>query len=450
MKLKTLITCGLFFVSLFSVTGQTVVESVVAVVGNEVIYLSDIETQVLQAKADKDPTPINILRCRIFEDQLIQKLFLDQARIDSIEVTPETIESDLEARLTDFIRRAGSEQALESYFNKSMTEIRQDLREMLTDQSIVMEEQGKIVSDMIITPEEVKEYYNKIPKDSLPLIPRKVQLSIIQVEPPSLEENRAEVRQKLLDLRSRVINGESSFSTLAVLYSEDQGSAPYGGELGFKMRGELVKPYADAAWSLKPGVVSKIVESEFGYHIIQLIERKGEMVNTRHILMKVKLTPEQTEWCINRLDSLADVIRKDSISFEKAAIRYSSDKSTRINGGKMVKVNPADRVTWFTLDELSKEMNMVVRNMNVGEISEAFRTTDSKGNYVYCIIKLDSEIAPHRANIKEDYQFISEAALSSKKSIKYQEWINQKIKKTYIKIDDQYRDCSFYNKGWIQ
>jgi len=449
MKLRFFITGALLILTLYGVAGQTVVESVVAVVGNEVVYLSDIESQVLQQKQEKNPTPIELLRCQIFEDQLVQKLFLDQARIDSVEVTPETIESDLEARLTDFIRRAGSEQALETYFNKSMTEIRQDLREMLTDQSIIQEEQAKLVSGMVITPEEVKTYYNTIPKDSLPLVPRKVQLSIIQVEPPSMEENKAELRQKLLDLRSRVIKGET-FSTLAVLYSEDPGTAPYGGEVGFKMRGELSKAYADAAWSLKKNTVSKIIESEFGYHLIQLIDRKGEMVNTRHILMKVKLTPEQTEWCILRLDSIADLVRNDSLTFTQAAYKYSCDKSTRVNGGKMVRENPSDRVSWLSLDELSKEMNLVVRNMKLGEISEPFRTTDSKGNNVYCIIRLDSEIAPHRANIKEDYQFISDAAMSKKKADKFQEWINTKIQKTYIKIGDEYRGCSFYNKGWLQ
>jgi peptidyl-prolyl cis-trans isomerase SurA len=449
MKLKVLIAGALLMLAGYSVAGQTVVESVVAVVGNEVIYLSDIEGQVLQRKADKDPTPIETMRCQVFEDQLIQKLFLDQARIDSIKVTPETVETDLNARLTDFIRRAGSEQALETYFNKSMTEIRQDLREMLTNQQIIQEMQGKIVQTMVITPEEVKDYYNKIPKDSLPLVPRKVELSVIQVEPPSMEENKAEVRQKLLDLRSRIIKGES-FSTLAVLYSEDQGTAPYGGELGFKMRGELVKPYADAAFSLKKNVVSKIVESEFGFHIIQLIERKGEMVNTRHILMKPKLTADQTEWSILRLDSIADLVRKDSLTFPQAAMRFSTDITTRVNGGKMVYENPNDRVTWFSLDQLSKEMNMVVRDLKVGEISEPFRTTDSKGNSVYCILRLDSEIPPHRANMKEDYQFIADAALSQKKMNGYQDWINKKIKKTYIKISDEYRDCSFYNKGWLQ
>jgi len=294
MKKNIILSCALAVMAVYGAAGQQVVESVVAVVGNEVIYLSDIEGQVVQLKAERDPTPVEQLRCRIFEDQLVQKLFLDQARIDSIEVSTETVESDLNSRLTDYVRRAGSEQALETYFNKSMAEIRKDLREMLTNQYIVQETQGTIAKGIAVTPEEVKKYYNTIPRDSLPLVPRKVQLSIITVEPPDMDASKAEVRQRLLDLRSRIINGES-FSTLAMVYSEDPGSAPRGGELGFMTRGELYKPYAEVAWSLKQGVVSKIVETEAGFHIIQLIERKGDMVNSRHILLKPKLSAEQTE-----------------------------------------------------------------------------------------------------------------------------------------------------------
>lgn len=429
--------------------GQQTVESIVAVVGNEVVYLSEIEGQVVQLKAERDPTPVDELRCRVFEDQMIQKLFLDQARIDSIEVSPENVESDLNSRLTEYIRRAGSEQALETYFNKSMAEIRKDLREMLTNQYIVQETQATIAQGITVTPEEIRKYYNSIPKDSLPLVPRKVQLSIITVEPPDMESSKAEVRQRLLDLRSRIINGES-FSTLAVLYSEDPGTAPKGGELGYMTRGELAKPYSEAAWSLKQDVVSKIVETEFGFHIIQLIDRKGEMVNSRHILMKPKLTVEQTEWAILKLDTIAGIIRSDSLTFERAALRYSADKATRANGGKMVSENPSERVTWLTLDELSREINLVVRDMKLGEISEPFRTTDPKGNYIYCIVKLDDEIAPHRVNMKDDYNFLSDAALSDKQGKIYNEWIADKIRRTYIRISDDFRDCRFHYSGWFE
>ncbi len=449
MKRNIITICALIVLAGYSASGQQIVESIVAVVGNEVIYLSDIEGQVVQLKAERDPTPVDELRCRIFEDQLVQKLFLDQARIDSIEVSPETVEADLNSRLTDYIRRAGSEQALENYFNKSMAEIRKDLREMLTNQYIVQETQGTIAQNITVTPDEIKKYYNSIPKDSLPLVPRKVQLSMISVEPPDMEESKAEVRQRLLDLRSRIINGES-FSTLAILYSEDPGTAPKGGELGYTTRGELAKPYAEAAWSLKKDAVSKIVETEFGFHIIQLIDRKGDMVNSRHILMKPKLSAEQTEWAILKLDSIADLVRGDSISFARAAMWFSSDKATRANGGRMVKENPVDRVTWLTLDELPREINLVVRNMRTGEISEPFRTTDSKGNSVYCIVKLDDEVAPHRVNLKDDYNYLSEAALRNKQSKIYEEWITEKIRKTYIRISDEFRGCTFHYSGWFE
>jgi len=441
--------CALAMCTAYSVTAQQVVESVAAVVGNEVIYLSEIEGQVVQLKAERDPTPIEQLRCRVFEDQLIQKLFLDQARIDSIVVSSESVESDLNSRLTDYIRRAGSEQALETYFNKSMAEIRKDLREMLTNQYIVQETQGTIAKDITVTPEEVRKFYNTIPRDSLTLVPRKVQLSLLSVQPPDMEASKAEVRQRLLDLRSQIINGKS-FSALAILYSEDPGSAPRGGELGYNTRGELAKPYAEAAWSLKQGVVSKIVESEFGFHIIQLIDRKGDMVNSRHILMKPKLSAEQTEWSILRLDSIANLIRSDSLSFTEAAMRYSSDKATRANGGKMVSENPAERVNWLTLDELSKEINLVVRNMKLGEISDPFRTTDAKGNSIYCIIRLDAEIPAHRMNMQDDYNYLSELALRDKQGRKYQEWIADKIRRTYIRISDDFRGCNFHYSGWFE
>jgi len=449
MKKNIIALCALAVLSAYSASGQQVVESVVAVVGNEVIYLSEIEGQVVQLKAERDPTPVEQLRCRLFEDQLVQKLFLDQARIDSIEVSSENVEADLNSRLTEYIRRAGSEQALENYFNKSMAEIRKDLREMLTNQYIVQETQGTIAQDITITPEEVKKFFNTIPRDSLALVPRKVQLSMISVEPPDMEASKAEVRQRLLDLRSRIINGES-FSTLAILYSEDPGSAPRGGELGFNTRGELAKPYAEAAWSLKQGVVSKIVETEFGFHIIQLIDRKGDMVNSRHILMKPKLSADQTEWAILKLDSIATLVRTDSLTFPQAAMRYSSDKATRANGGKMVSQNPAERVDWLTLDELSKEVNLVVRNMKLGEISEPFRTTDSKGNSIYCIIRLDAEIPAHRLNMQDDYNYLSELALRDKQSRKYEEWIADKIKRTYIRISDDFRGCNFHYSGWFE
>lgn len=432
------------------VRSQVVVESVAAVVGNEVIYLSDIENAVLDLRRNGDRSAIDDMRCRVLNELLISKLFLDQARIDSIQVTPDMVEGDLNMRVNDAIRTAGSEKALEDYFKKSMIEIRRDIRKTLLEQQIVMEVQGNIAKDLSITPADVRRFYNSIPKDSLPIVPAKVQVSLLQLDPPDNEVNKAAARQKLLDIRGEIMAGKS-FYTQAVMYSEDPGSAPNGGEIGFKMRGELEKEYADAAFSLTKNSISKIVESKFGFHLIQLIERKGELANTRHILIRPKVKPEESEKALFKLDSLANLIRKDSLKFEDAAIKYSSHKDSRINGGKFVSPNASERINWFTLEELNKEMYIRVRDLKIGEISDAFRTTDEIGNPVFRIVKLDDEISAHRADYKDDYQFLYNAALNAKRQQSYKEWIDKKISTTYIRIAEEFKNCKFLGKeGWLK
>jgi peptidyl-prolyl cis-trans isomerase SurA len=432
---------------------QKLVESVSGIVGNEVIYLSDVENDLVQQILSGDRTPVNTLRCRVFEELLISKLFLDQARIDSIQVSESTIEGDLNLRLNDFIRRAGSEKALEDYFKKSMLEIRIDLKKNLMNQQIIGEVQSKIAEKISITPADVKRHYLSLPKDSLPAIPAMVELSIIQFDPPANEENKLEARQKLLDLRSRILAGES-FSALAILYSEDIETSKKGGEIGFLTKGEIEpvygKEYADAAFSLNKNMVSKIVETKYGFHIIQVIDRKGDMIDTRHILIKPKVKPDEVQIAITRLDSLANQIRKDSITFNSAAMRFSSHKDSRINGGKYVKRDPNARVTWFTLDELDKETYVVVRNLKIGEISQPFRTSDENGNTVFRIVKLDNQIPAHVANIKDDYQILYNSTLNDKRYKIYQEWIEKKIGITYIKISDEFKSCEFRNTGWMK
>jgi peptidyl-prolyl cis-trans isomerase SurA len=276
-----------------------------------------------------------------------------------------------------------------------------------------------------------------------------VQISLIQVDPPDNEQNKIEARQKLLDLRSRILAGES-FSTLAVLYSEDPESAKKGGEVGYTSRGELEKPYADAAFSLSKNMVSKIIETKFGFHIIQLIDRMGDMVNTRHILIRPKVQPDQALKAISTLERIANQIRLDSITFEQAALLYSTHKDSRINGGKYVKNDPMSRVTWFTLDELDKETYVKVRDLKVGEISEPFRTTDEDGNTVFRIVKLDNEIPAHVANLKNDYQILYNATLADKQGEIYRDWVDKKIGITYIKISDEFKSCQFLYKGWLK
>jgi peptidyl-prolyl cis-trans isomerase SurA len=330
-----------------------------------------------------------------------------------------------------------------------MEEIRRDIRKALMEQEITREVQSGIAENISVTPNQVKKYYSGIPKDSLPVIPEKVQLSIIQLDPPGNEENKAEARQKLLDIRSQILAGKS-FVVLAALNSEDPETAKNGGERGYTVRSSLEKEYADAAFSLTKNSVSRIVETSSGFHIIQLIDRNGDLINTRHILIKPKVKPEQTAKAMSTLDSLANLIRKDSISFENAAMMYSSHKDSRINGGKLVKTNPSERITWFTLEELNPEMYVKVRDMKHGEISEAFRTTDDDGNTVFRIVRLDNEIPAHRANLKDDYESLYIAALQDERSKTYRDWINKKIENTYIKVSNEFETCDFLKQGWLK
>jgi peptidyl-prolyl cis-trans isomerase SurA len=453
MKIGSRLLLGLALLLLSGLTQiksqQVLVESVAAIVGNEVIYLSDIENMATDARRGGNKMSMDDLRCEILQQLLVAKLFLDQARIDSINVTDSDIEGELNVRLNDAIRSAGSEEALVGYFKKSMTEIQQDIRKVLLEQATIREVQRKVAQGIKVTPSELRKFFASIPKDSLPVIPQKVELSLIQLDPPQNEENKAEARQKLLDIRGRILEGQS-FAVQAIMYSEDPGSASHGGELGFLMRGELEKPYADAAFSLTKNTVSKIVESRLGFHIIQLIDRKGDLINTRHILIKPKVRPDQAALAMDKLDSIADLVRKDSMKFAEAALRFSTHKDSRINGGKFVSTDPSERDTWFTLEELNPEMYIKVRDLKVGEISDPFRTTDENNNVVFRIVKLDSEIPAHRANLKDDYQNLSNAALMNKQTKTYDEWIQKKLKTTYVKISDEFKSCEFLKKGWLK
>jgi len=433
----------------FRVSSQKLIESVAGIVGNEVVFLSDVENSIAQQLFSGDKTPVEKLRCRFFEEQLITKLFLDQARIDSIEVSNSSVEGVLNMQLNKFITIAGSEKALEDYFKKSITEIRADLRESLKNQQIINEVQNKIAENITVSPSEVKKFYSKIPHDSLPVIPAKVEISIIQIEPPDYEMNKAEARQRLLEIRSEIVAGKS-FSALATLYSEDTESAKKGGEIGYMSRGELEKSYADVAFSLNKNSISKIVETRYGFHIIQLIDRMGDMVNTRHILIRPRIKPEQEEKALAKLDSIARQIRADSLLFEKAALMYSTHKESKINGGKLVKNDPSARTNLFALEELDKTTYSIVRELKPGEISNPFKTTDENGNTVFRIVRLDKEFPAHVADLNNDYQIVYNAVLSEKRSKAYKEWIDKKIDDTYIKISDEFKSCPFQNPKWLK
>jgi peptidyl-prolyl cis-trans isomerase SurA len=353
---------------------------------------------------------------------------------------------ELDNRLSYFISMIGSPEALEEYFGKTILEIKEDMRKSVRDASITRQMQSTITGEVTVTPSEIREYYNDLPRDSIPYIDSKVQLSQITRYPPVDEAAIFEVKQTLLDLRRRILDGEK-FTTLAVLYSEGP-SASQGGEIGFMGKGELDPEYAKAAYSLKAGGVSTIVESSFGYHIIQLIERREERVNTRHILMKPKVKPESIRATTQKLDSIANLVRTDSIEFDLAARIFSQDINTAVNGGIMV--NPGTNTTAFMDDELQPAEFIALRDLKVGEITEAFKSEDENGKDVYKIVRLRNRSSPHRANLKEDYMVLQDMALGKKREQVFQQWIDEKIGETYIHIDNSFAGCDFSRKGWVK
>jgi peptidyl-prolyl cis-trans isomerase SurA len=436
---------ALTLVCLIPARGQMVIDRIVAVVGEHRILQSDVETQYLQNRAQGIPMPGDP-KCSVLEDYLSQKLLVNQAKIDSVEVSEGTVEMELDGRLEYFINMIGSQQALEEYFGKSIIQIKEDMRESVRESILMRQMHGNITKDVRVTPSEVRNYYNSLSRDSVPYIDSKIEISQIVMYPEVKEEAVFATKQKLLDLRKRILNGEK-FSTLAVLYSEGP-SAPKGGEIGFMGKGELDPAYAKAAFSLKEGGISTIVESSFGYHIIQLIERREDRVNTRHILMKPEIDPEAIVATRRKLDSIARLIRTDSIGFDLAARIYSQDRNSAVNGGVMV--NPLDNTTEFEMDDLQPAEFVALRDLNVGEITDAFKAEDENGKEVYKIILLQNRTRPHRANLKDDYKVLQGMALERKQEEAFQMWLDEKIEGTYVKIDNSFAGCEFQKKAWLK
>jgi len=413
------------------------IDQVVAVVGDKKILQSDIESQRMQFMAQGMDT--ENLRCDLLKELVSQKLLLIQAEIDSLEVSENQVESQLDMRLRYFIRQIGSREKLEQYYNKSLPEIRQDFRELLREQILTQQMRRQLISGVKVSPAEVREYYKNMPEDSIPMINKKVQIAQVVKYPPESSQAERAARQRLLDLRERIMEGEK-FSTLAVLYSEDRGTSSKGGELGFRTSDELDPAYADAAFSLQEGEVSSVVESAYGYHLIKLLERRDDEVNTRHILIKPQISLPQKQKVKSRLDSLAKEIRTGEISFEQAVIEHSDDKEYKLNGG--ILVNPNNASNEFELDELPQPDFDAVKDLKVGEISDPYETKDEKGKTLFKIIKLVSETDRHKANIEEDFSTLSQMATQKKQQKIVKKWIEEKKKETYIHIDETFEDCA--------
>ena len=369
MKLRRVFALVAFitlYVSTAYAQQTQVIDRIVAVVGNNIIMQSDIEEQYMQYRLQGGVKgSASSIRCEILEDMLFRKLMLNQAELDSITVTDEQIDSEVERYIRYYISQLGSQEKLEKYYNKTMAEIKEDLRKTLKEKQLMEEVQRGIVSGVNATPNDVREFYNSIPKDSVPMVSAQYEIAQLVKKPPITLDEKLAVKEKLYGLRDRILKGER-FSTMALLYSEDPGSAKKGGELGFQGRGELVPEFEAVAFSLKDGEISEVVETEYGFHILQLIERRGDYVNVRHILLTVKVSATALEQAYNELDSIARLIRNDSITFDEAVMKFS-DEDDKVNGGYLV--NPNTGSTMFAAEDLDQQVSVVVNRLNVGEVN---------------------------------------------------------------------------------
>jgi len=426
-----------------------VIDEVIWIVGDESILRSEVEEQRLRAQYEGTPLQGDPY-CVIPEQIAVNKLFLHQAAIDSIEVNESNVMNQVENRLSYFISQIGSKEKMEEYFGKKTIDLREDLRTMFRDQMTIQQMQQKLVGDIKSTPADVRRFFNGLPTDSVPTVPAQTELQIISFEPPVPIEETNRIKERLRDFTDRISKATTDFSVLARLYSEDTESAKRGGELGFMGRGQLVPEFATTAFNLTdPKKVSRIVQTEFGYHIIQLIEKRGDRINCRHILLKPRISLTDKDKAIHLLDSIANQIRQGKTSFEQAVIYFSQDKNTAMNAGLML--NPKSGTSKFEYQDLPQEVAKTVYDMQVGELSKPFTMISPTTNKeVVAVVKVKSKTPNHKANLIDDYQMLKSYYEGKKKEEFITNWIIKKQKETYISIDPAWQNCKFQYSGWVK
>lgn len=429
--------------------GEGLIDKTIATVGNEFILLSQLESEVQMMMAQGYASDGNI-RCSILENLMGQKLFLAQAKLDSLTASADQVEMELTNRINTAIASLGSEERLEEYFNKPLYKLRNDWRELLTEQNLTTQMQQNVMQQAgSMTPAEIEKFYKKMDKDSLPVISTQYKISQIVIY-PSKDEAVTAVRERLLDFRNRILNGEK-FSTLATLYSQDPESVMRGGELGMAPKSIFWPAFSDAAAALKPGQISQIVETPDGFHIIQMVEKDGDMINVRHILLKPEYTSKDRDKAFKELDSIRTKILADSITFDLAARIYSQDPKSSINGGVMS--DPNTGADYFEMDQLKPADYAVLREMKIGDISAPFESTDNEGrsgNTLYKIIKLDDIKPSHTATLEDDFMVIQNYANNTKQVEAINKFIKEHQESTLIIIDDLFKKCNFERDGWIK
>ena len=431
----------------------SVVDAVIWVVGDEPILLSDVEMARMQAemegvKWEGDPD------CTIPEQLAVQKLFLHQAAIDSIEVSESEVAQSVEHQISAWLQMVdGNKERLEEYKRKSLAELRISLHDDFKDRLLIEREREKLVEDITVSPADVRRYFSELPEDSIPMVPTEVEVQIITRTPKVEQAEIDRIKNELRNYTEMVTSGQTSFTALAKLYSEDPGTARMGGEFpDYVGRGMLDPAFANVAFNLTdPKKISKIVETDFGYHIIQLIDKRGDKIKVRHILLKPNVSNEAIETASMQLDSIADEIRAGKFTFEQAASFLSDDKDTRNNNGLMANTTESGRTSKFQLRNLPSEIARVVDTLKVGEVSAPFQMINEKNGKLVCVVaKLKSRVEMHRATITEDFQTMKNIVLAKRKEEFIKDWIKDKIKNTYIRINDRYKNCNFEYQGWVK
>jgi peptidyl-prolyl cis-trans isomerase SurA len=407
------------------------------VVGGEILLMSELEEQKEQFRQQRVPFD----KCVAAEQTLVSKLFLHRAKVDSLEVSPDQVEGEMDRRLRYFMQQFGSVERLEEFYDKKLVEIKAEFRKSLKDQLLIQQMQGQVSQSVIITPEDIADYFETIPKDSLPLINAEVKVSHIVMFPPLDPEQVKSVKDKLKQYKEQSESGEREFSTLAILYSEDPGSATKGGELGMVSKGSMVAEFDAVALSLKNGEVSDVFKTQFGYHIIQMIERRGESYNARHILLKPGVSADALMKVESRLDSISTLISEGKMSFENAAEQFSMDDDTKSSGGQII--NPATGAAAFSMTEIEPQLFLSIDNLDVDDISNPVVYTSSSQKKGYRLVKLNSRTEPHTANLVDDYQIIQNVAFENLKQKEIDKWIKTNLKRTYIKLNEDLEVCEF-------
>ncbi len=453
MKIKVVLAvAAVLITAAWSLRAQKydgLIDKTVALVGNSMIQLSQVEGEVQMMQFQGYVSDRN-LRCEVLENMMVSKLFYTQAQLDSLSVNPDMVDASLNERVNNILSQLGGEEEVEKYFGKPLHRLRQEWREAFVEQNLAQEMQQEVAGKITeVTPKDVEQFYRRVPKDSLPVIPTQYQYSQIVLY-PNTERAKLAVRERLLEFRQRILDGEK-FSLLATLYSEDPGSAMRGGELGMASKSIFWPAFSDAAMSLKEGQVSPIVETPDGFHLIQLIKKDGDMFNARHILIKPKYTIEDRDSAFIRLDSIRTAVAADSITFQQAARMFSEDPKSRTNGGLVA--DPMSGAPFFEVDRLKPADYNVLKNMKEGEISEPFESVDDEGrsgNTIYKIIRLEKIRPSHQATVEEDFNVLLDIATNQKRIKAIEDFIKDKQETTYIVIDPMFQNCDFRRDGWIK